>query len=60
MKAKDLAEELIKFPDFEVEAYIMVKDGSKWGIELQTYRVESVGDIGYSDKVIVLDLGEKE
>lgn len=58
MKAKDLAELLMKNPDFDVEACFC--DVSKVSfdhpyVEYNYFPVEGISDIGYSDKVIILD-----
>lgn len=56
MKAKDLAKLLLKNPDFEVEVGITYPDGSDYGLGCLTHKVIGIGDIGYSDKVIRLDV----
>jgi len=58
MKAKDLAELLLKYPDFEVEG-IFYDDSqctieSSWGT-YHTFNINGIADIGHSSKVIVLD-----
>jgi len=55
MKARELAEQLMRHPDFEVDFSFMEEDGSMWGIALRTFRVNGVGDVGHSEKVIKLD-----
>ena len=60
MKAKDLAEELLKNPDFEVEVSIWVNGQESRRPTLSTCRIEGVADVGYSDKIIVLDGGVDE
>jgi len=59
MKAKDLAKLLLENPDFEVVTSITYPDGSDYGLGCLTHKVKGVGDIGYSEKVIQLDV-EKE
>ena len=57
MKAKELAEKLLEYPEFEV--HIIFCDNNA---ELPYYRffeVSGMGDIGYSDKIIQLDIEEK-
>ena len=53
MKAKDLASELMKHPEFDVKFSTLKPDGTKWGIKLCVFDV-ALGDIGYSDKTIIL------
>ena len=53
MKAKDLAEQLLKFPDFDVEFGLLEPDGSPYGIGLRIFDVQ-VDDIGYSSSVVRL------
>lgn len=53
MKAKELAEQLLKHPEFEVHFNILEPDNSEWGASLRTFNI-AVGDIGYSSKIIKL------
>ena len=56
MKAKELAEKLLEHPDFEVKGnFIDYFSSGEWPI-YHTLKVCGIADIGYSDKVIVLDL----
>lgn len=57
MKAKELAEELLKNPDFEVELIRMIGDTTYDHPypEYETLKIFGVADVGYSDKVIILD-----
>lgn len=58
MKAKDLAEELLKDPDFDVELIYMAFecDGIPTTFpDVYKYKINGIADIGYSDKVILLD-----
>jgi hypothetical protein len=58
MKAKELAEELLKYPDFEVELSYMtfIRDGIHTPFpDVYNYKIMGIADIGHSDKVIVLD-----
>ena len=62
MKAKELAEELLKHPDFDVELTYMTfkRDGIHTPFpDIYNYKIKGIADIGYSDKVIILD-GEVE
>ena len=62
MKAKELAEELLKHPDYDVELVYstFIRDGIHTPFpDVYNYKITGVADIGYSDKVIVLD-GEVE
>lgn len=57
MTAKELAEELLKHPDFKVKgAYVDVFNSVGQWPQYHTLNVCGIADIGYSDKVIVLDL----
>ena len=58
MKAKELAEQLLKNPDFDIKfSFNEVEDFkvSNWGIDVREFNNIKIGDIGYSNKVIVLD-----
>jgi len=58
MKAKELADELLKHPDFDIElTYMTFKhDGIHTPFPiLYNYKIKGIADIGYSDKVIILD-----
>lgn len=57
MKVQDLIEKLKGYEDFEVEA-VFVNNANPNGkfMDLSTFKVIDIADIGYSDKVIVLDL----
>lgn len=57
MKVKDLIEKLKNYEDFELEA-VFVNNANPNGkfMDLSTFKVIDIADIGYSDKVIVLDL----
>lgn len=62
MKAKELAEELLKHPDFDVEFVYstFIRDGIHTPLpDIYSYKITGVADVGHSDKVIVLD-GEAE
>jgi hypothetical protein len=60
MKAKELAEELLKHPDFDVELIYMTfeRDGIPFP-DIYKYKIKGIADIGHSDKIIILD-GEVE
>lgn len=58
MKAKDLAEQLLKYPDFDVEFNICMVYPSyehPWA-EYKTFGICGIEDIAHSDKVIVLEV----
>lgn len=58
MKAKELADELLKYPDFDVELIYMTfkRDGIHTPFpDVHSYKIKGIADIGHSDKVIVLD-----
>ena len=62
MKAKELAEELLNYPDFDVELTYMVfkRDGIHTAFpSVYNYKITGIADIGHSDKVVVLT-GESE
>ena len=62
MKAKELAEELLKHPDFDVEFIYstFIRDGIHVPFpDIYNYRITGIADIGHSDKVVVLN-GEIE
>ena len=62
MKAKELAEELLKYPNFDVELTYMtfIRDGIQIQFpDVYNYKITGIADIGHSDKVVVLN-GESE
>jgi hypothetical protein len=61
MKSSELAKILLEHPDFEVSATLCEYDDSKTGYGAFWYRKFTIelGDIGYSSKVINLDLTEE-
>lgn len=60
MKAKELAEELLKYPNFDVKFYHFGTYGFNGERPaLLCFKDIRVGDIGYSDRVITLN-GELE
>lgn len=62
MKAKELADELLKYPDFDVEFIYLtfIRDGIHTPFpDVYKYKITGIADIGHSDKIIVLD-GETE
>ncbi len=59
MKAKDLAKELLKNPDFEVDFSFSEEDGSEYGVTVRSFIITGIGDIRYFSKLIRLD-GEEE
>ena len=58
MKAKDLAELLMKYPDFEVTTAFCELDNSEYGMTVRKFEARGIGDIGHSDKVIQIDFEE--
>ena len=57
MKVKDLIEKLKNYEDFEVESvYVDNSSSENKFMNLSTFKIVDIADIGYSDKVIVLDL----
>ena len=59
MKAKELAEKLMEYPEFEVEYRIFENDGSAYGMGLRVFKIIGIGDVGHSEKVIELDGDER-
>lgn len=62
MKAKELAEQLLKYPDYDVEFDIctaLPTYDHPWP-QYQSYRICGIGDAAHSSKVIVLDVEEVE
>ena len=59
MKAKDLAKLLLEYPDYEVKANVMIMDTSDYGIEVKTYNVNDIADVGHSEQIVILDLGAR-
>lgn len=60
MKAKELAEQLLKYPDFEVEFDIMTAKPTHdrpWA-EYQSYKVVGIDGVANVSQVIVLDIAE--
>ena len=58
MKAKELAEELLKHPDYDVEFVYstFIRDGIHTAFpDVYSYKITGIADVGYSDKVIILD-----
>ena len=58
MKAKDLAEQLLKYPDFNVEFDVCTNITTydyPWP-EYTTFEVTGIADVGHSNKVIVLEV----
>lgn len=54
MLAKDLAKELLKHPDFDVKFHDFHQEFSGGQLICDSWSNIEIGDIGYSDKVIVL------
>lgn len=58
MRAKELADELMKNPEFEVKAaHLFEKDG--YGITMNTFDIEGVEDAGFGEGVCLLDLKQE-
>lgn len=53
MKAKELAEQLLKNPDFDV-VFNTIDNGGSFGFNVRQFRNIGITDIGYSDKTIIL------
>lgn len=59
MKAKELAEELLKYPDYEVEAFVYVGQLTydEPYEKCEHYEVYGIDDVIPEEKVILLDVG---
>ena len=55
MKAKDLAELLLKYPDFDVRLIIPEACPKCGFFDYTSYNVTGVADVGYGEKVIILN-----
>jgi len=55
MKAKELSKEILKNPEFDIKFSVLESDESKWGIIVRKFKITGILDIGYSDKIIILD-----
>lgn len=53
MKAKDLAKQLLKNPDFDV-IFNIIDNGGSLGFSVKEFRNIDITDIGYSEKTIIL------
>lgn len=53
MKAKELAEQLLKNPDFDV-AFNTIDSGGSFGFNVRQFKNIDITDIGHSDKTIIL------
>ncbi len=53
-ESKELALELLKHPEFDIEFSIFERDGSAYGAGVRSWNITGIGDIGYSDKIILL------
>ena len=56
MNIQQLIDQTLEMEDFELEASIFEADGSDYGMGLHKFKIIGISDIGYSDKVIQLDL----
>lgn len=53
MKAKDLAEQLLKNPDFDM-TFNTINNGGSFGFNVRQFGNIGITDIRYSDKTIIL------
>lgn len=58
MKAKELAELLLEYPDFDVGLGFVEDDDSEWGQKYKRFIVTGIADIRHSSKKIILDSNE--
>ena len=59
MKAKELAELLLKDPDFDVETVTCIPDDNFYKVDYTFYSVVGISDISYSEKKIQLHIIER-
>ena len=59
MKARELADALLQYPDFDVCFSFGEPDGGEWGYTVRTFDDISIKDIGHSDKVLALGGAER-
>ena len=59
MKAKELAEQLMQNPDFEVQAMFVDHQEKGWP-NYQTLSVDGIADVGHGSKIIILDVNQKD
>lgn len=60
MKAKELAEQLLKYPDFDVEIGVIITDPVyeyPWG-QYQLYKIDGIDGVMCVGKVVVLKAEE--
>ena len=58
MKARTLAAKLMENPDFDVRfshSDPLYKGNTEWGWHIRRFNITDICDIGYSDKIIILD-----
>jgi len=61
MKAKELAERLLEYPDFELNFTFGERDNSEWGYTVRKFSIINMGiDIGHSDKIFSFGGDEQE
>lgn len=53
MKAKELAEQLLKNPDFDI-VFIATEKTEDFGVNIKNFENINIIDIGYSGKIIIL------
>lgn len=53
MKAKELAEQLLKNPDFDI-VFVTVDSTVGFGYNIRKFKDIGIANIGYSDKTIAL------
>lgn len=60
MKAHELAEILMDYPDFDINFTLFEPDGSVYGMGCRTFKIDGISDIGHSSKIISLDGEDNE
>ena len=58
MLAKELINKLSEYENFEIKISIWEDNKGMWP-NLKTYFISGIGDISYSDKIIILDIKEE-
>ena len=52
MKSKELIKILQEFPDFEVILSHSFRDNSAWGIAVNSYKIDELGDMNLADMLV--------
>ena len=61
MKAKDLIKILENVPEFDVVVTLTtVNPKEGWGLNYRNFNITEYNDIGYSDKVVLFEIEDRE